>query len=328
MEAILKRDSIISVDMGGTKILAAVINSKDGIIARAKTPTKSNSSPNEYIKSISANIYQAISISGLKTSELKAVCLGIPGSVNPYTGKIGLAPNLGLKNFNIKDKLQAQIPFPVLVENDVNLGALGVKEFGVGKKSINMLAMFIGTGIGGALFFNKKLYRGSNYIAGEIGHTVIDESGPLCGCGKHGCFEAIASRTAVVRNILSDKRTKKKSIIGKLVPRGEKIKSRLLAEAVKRKDKIVIEHLRNACSIIGLVSANISNLLNVDMIVYGGGLIEALGDEMLPLIKKSYYKFVLSDAAKGTKLLKSKLGDDAALYGGIVLAEEFLGIRV
>lgn len=324
----MKKGSIISVDMGGTKILAAVVNSRDGIIARAKTPTKTNSTPKEYVESIIANINQAISISGLKNSEIKAVCLGVPGSVNPYTGKIGLAPNLGLKNFNIKEKLQKKVPFPVLVENDVNLGALGVKRFGVGKNSTNMLAIFIGTGIGGALLFDRKLYRGSNYIAGEIGHTIIDEQGPLCGCGKHGCLEAIASRTAIVRNILSDKRSRKKSVIGKLVPRGEKIKSRILAEAVKQKDKIVIEHLQNACNIIGLVSANISNLLNIDTIVYGGGLIEALGDEMLPMIKKSYNKFVLSDAAKGTTLVKSKLGDDAALYGGIELAEEFLGINV
>lgn len=314
--------------MGGTKILAAVINSKEGIITRAKTPTKSNAKPVEYIESLTANINRAVDNSGLDKSKIKAVCLGIPGSVNPFTGKIGLAPNLGLKNFYIKEKLQKKIPYPVLIENDVNLGALGVKRFGVGKGSQNMLVMFIGTGIGGALIFNGNLYRGSNYIAGEIGHTMIDKKGPICGCGKHGCFEAIASRTAIVRNILSDKRTKKKSIILKLVPKGEKIKSRTLAEAVKRKDKIVIEHLRNACEVIGLVSANVSNLLNVDTIVYGGGLIEAIGDEMLPMIKKSYYNFVLNDAAKGTELLKSKLGDDAALYGGIVLAEEFLGLKV
>jgi len=155
---------------------------------------------------------------------------------------------------------------------------------------------------------------------------------------------------AIVRNILSDKRTKKKSKIGKLVPSGEKIKSKALAEAVRKKDKIVLEHLKNACDVIGVVSANVSNLLNVDMIVYGGGLMdvsanvsnllnvdmivyggglmEALGDAMLPMIKTSYYKNVLSDAAKGTKLVKSKLGDDAAIYGGIALAEEFLGVKV
>jgi glucokinase len=314
--------------MGGTKILAAVINSKQGIIARAKIATKSDSSEKDYIESLTAITHEAISLSGLKDSNIKAVCLGIPGSVNPYTGRIGLAPNLGLKNFFIKEKLQKKIHFPVLVENDVNLGALGIKNFGVGKKNKNILVMFIGTGIGGALIFDGKIYRGTNFMAGEIGHMIVQENGPLCGCGKRGCFEAFASRTAIVRNILADKRTKKKSIIGKLVPSGEKIRSKALAEAVRKKDKVVLEHLKMACDIIGVVSANLSNALNVDEIVYGGGLIEALGDSMLPMIKASYYKHVLKESAVGTKLVESNLGDDAAIYGGIALAEEFLGVKV
>ena len=314
--------------MGGTKILAAVINSKQGIVARAKMATKSNSSEKEYIDELTAITHQVISDSGLNESRIKAVCIGIPGSVNPYTGRIGLAPNLGLKNFFIKKKLQKMIPFPILIENDVNIGALGIKNFGVGKNSRNMLMMFIGTGIGGALIFDGKIYRGTNFMAGEIGHMIVQENGPVCGCGKKGCFEAFASRTAIVRNILADKRTKKKSIIGKLVPSGEKIRSKALAEAVRKKDKVVLEHLKNACEVIGVVSANLSNALNVDEIVYGGGLIEALGDAMLPMIKASYYKHVLKDAAVGTKLVESKLGDDAAIYGGIALAEEFLGVKV
>jgi glucokinase len=313
--------------MGGTKILAAAINSKDGIIARAKIATKSDSSEKDYIESLTIT-HEAISLSGLKDSSIKAVCLGIPGSVNPYTGRIGLAPNLGLTNFFIKEKLQRKIHFPVLIENDVTLGALGIKNFGVGKKNKNILVIFIGTGIGGALIFDGKIYRGTNFMAGEIGHMIVQENGPVCGCGKRGCFEAIASRTAIARNILADKRTKKKSIIGKLVPSGEKIRSKALAEAVRKKDKIVLEHLQNACNVIGVVSANLSNALNVDEIVYGGGLIEALGDAMIPMIKASYYKHVLKDSAIGTKLVESKLGDDAALYGGIALAEEFLGVKV
>lgn len=314
--------------MGGTKILAAVLNSKDGIIARAKIATKSDSSEKAYIASLAAITHEAISLSGLKESMIKAVCLGIPGSVNPYTGRIGLAPNLGLKNFYIKEKLQKKIHIPVLIENDVNLGALGIKNFGVGKKNKNILVMFVGTGIGGALIFDGKIYRGTSYMAGEIGHMIVQENGPLCGCGKKGCFEAIASRTAIVRNILADKRTKKKSKFKKFVSSGEKIKSKSLAEAVKQKDKIVLQHLKNACDVIGLVSANVSNLLNVDMIVYGGGLMEALGDVLLPMIKMSYYKHIFTDAYKGAKLVKSKLGDDAALYGGIALAEEFLRMKV
>ena len=188
--------SIISIDMGGTKVLASIINKEEGIVARLKVPTNPDSGGNSYVETLASTVNSIIDKSKLKEKHIKAVCLGVPGSVNPYTGIIDLAPNIGLKNFNIKEKLQSKINLPVLVENDVNLGALGIKYFGVGKKASDMLAVFIGTGIGGGLILNGKIYRGSNFVAGEIGHMLVDKDGPVCGCGNRGCFETIASRTA------------------------------------------------------------------------------------------------------------------------------------
>ena len=233
-----------------------------------------------------------------------------------------------MKNFNIKEQLQEQIPYPVLIENDVNLGALGIKQFGVGKDSNNMLAVFVGTGIGGALILNGEMYRGSNYVAGEIGHITVRNGGPKCGCGKHGCFEAVASRTAIVNNIRADIKSGKKSIITELVKPHQKIKSKALKTAVKKDDKVVVHRLTEACEIIGMELGSITNLLNLDKIVLGGGVVEALGKFMLPIIKKSYKQNALKDSSKGLKIEVSKLGDDAALYGGIALAEEFLGVKV
>ncbi len=152
---------VVSIDMGGTKILASVINSNKGIVARHKKPTNINSGTKEYVKDTAELIHKVVKSSGLKKHNIAAVCLGVPGSVNPNTGVIGLAPNLGIKNFRMKAELQKLIPYPVLLENDVNLGALGIKNFGIGKKSNNMLAVFIGTGIGGGIVINNKLYRGS-----------------------------------------------------------------------------------------------------------------------------------------------------------------------
>jgi glucokinase len=258
-----------------------------------------------------------------------AVCLGVPGSVNPNTGIIGLAPNLGLKNYNIKSKLEKLIPFPVLIENDVNLGALGIKYFGIGKKSQNLLAVFIGTGIGGGIIINEKLYRGKNFVAGEIGHILVQKNGPKCGCGRKGCFEAIASRTAMVNHIINDiKKGKKKSVLSSLVKSNQRIKSGALRNAIKAGDKVVTKRITEACVTIGDVLSSITNLMNFDMIVLGGGVIEALENYMLPIIKKEFQNHVLTDSAKGIKILASKLGDDVAIYGGIALAEEFLGIRV
>ena len=312
--------------MGGTKILAAAINSKEGIITSVKKETPG--SKGKYIQSLAEIVDAVIEELHLGKSNIKAVCLGVPGSVNPLTGKIGLAPNLGLKNFNIGEKLRKFISYPVLIENDVNLGALGIKKFGVGKNAKNMLAAFIGTGIGGGLIFNEKIYRGSNFIAGEIGHIVVEKDGPLCGCGNRGCIEAVASRTAIVRNIEKDIKSGRKSILSADLKNKQRIKSKALALAVRQKDPVAMRRVREASEKIGVMLAGIANLLNVDMIVLGGGVIEAMGNSMLPWIKKSFHKNVMMGSEKGLKIVASKLGDDAALYGGIPLAEEFLGVKV
>jgi glucokinase len=313
--------------MGGTKILAAAINSK-GILARVKRPTDSGSTPAKYVRSLAAIIKDAVEEAGISDNNVKAVCLGVPGSIDPFTGRIGLAPNLGLKNFNIKERLQKLVPYPVLIENDVNLGALGIKNFGLGKNAKDMFVMFIGTGIGGALFFDEKIYRGINYVAGEIGHFVVQKDGPVCGCGNRGCFEAVASRTAVTRNILGDIKAKKRSIISEYVQPGNKIKSKALAAAVKANDKVVVQRISEAADTIGIVLASITNLLNFDLIILGGGVIEALEGFMMPKIQESFKSHALKAAAKGVKIKAAKLGDDAALWGGVALAKEFLNIKV
>ncbi len=324
----MHRDSVISIDMGGTKVLGCVVNSKEGIIARVKKPVDPNASRKKYVRQLAEVVYDLIEETHINKKKIKAVCLGVPGTVNPEKGIIGLAPNLGLKKFNIKKLLEAEIPFPVLIENDVNLGALGINNFGVAKKANNILAVFVGTGVGGGLIINSKLYRGSNFVAGEIGHMLVEKNGPKCGCGRKGCFEAIASRTAIVNKIIKDIKSGKRSKLSKLVKSGERIRSKSLASAVKSGDKVVRKRIKEGCEIIGGVLASISNLLNLDMIVFGGGMIEALDFYMLPLIKESFYEHVLNDSAKGLKIVASKLGDDAAIFGGIALAEEFLDVRI
>lgn len=320
---------IVSVDMGGTKILASVINSKKGIIARQKKPTDIENGTKVYVKDIAELVKKVVKSSKLDAKNIVAVCLGVPGSVNPQTGVIGLAPNLGIKNYKMKAELEKLIPYPVLLENDVNLGTLGIKNYGVGKDATNMLAVFVGTGIGGGVVIDKKMYRGNSFVAGEIGHMLVQKNGPKCGCGKKGCFEALASRTAIVNNIIYDiKKLKKRSVLSELVKSNERIKSGSLKNAIEKKDKVVTKRITEACEVIGDVLASVCNLMNFDKIVLGGGVIEALGDFMLPKIREQFNKQVFDAAGKGLKIVPSKLADDAAIYGGLALAEEFLGVKV
>ncbi|GAB4291038.1 MAG: glucokinase [Ignavibacteriaceae bacterium] len=311
--------------MGGTKILGCLLNSSGDIIQRVKTATDTSNGAERYTEDIAKLISEILEKSGIKTDQIKAVALGVPGSLDPFSGIIKLAPNLNISNYNIKKSLDKILPMKVFVENDVNLGALGIKNFGVGKEAKNMLAVFIGTGIGGGLILNEKIYRGSSFSAGEIGHFVIQKDGPVCGCGNRGCIEAVASRTAIVKNIIEDINEGKKSVLKKPVMEGKKIKSGILATAVKQNDEVTIRRISEACDKLGILLGGITNLLNLDLIVLGGGLIEALDYFMLPLIKDSMKRSTMKDPFKTVSLKASRLGDDAAIYGGIALVREFSG---
>ena len=314
--------------MGGTKILSAVINSTEGTIAVVKESTETGATQKQYIKQLASIIKKTIKEAKVTEDSIKAVCIGFPGPLDPFTGIIYSAPNLGLKNFPIKKLLQEVIPYPVLIENDVNLGALGIQKFGVAKKGKNVLTVFIGTGIGGALTFNGKIYRGSNFVAGEIGHIIVNPKGSLCNCGNRGCFETIASRSAIVKHLEAEIKANKRTMLKKIFKQGKPIKSKALYLAVKAVDKLTIKEITGACNTIGLVLANINNLLDLDLIVLGGGLMEALDYYMIPKIKTAFNKNIMKGSGKGIKIVASKLADDAALYGGIALAEEFLNIKV
>lgn len=314
--------------MGGTKILGALVNSKAGIIATTKKPTETRHGKSYYASALYSTVEKLVEISGIKEEQIKAICVGVPGSVNPHTGIIGLAPNLNIKNYNIKKEVQKLTKIPVLIENDVNLGALGVHSFGNSKGKKNVLVVFVGTGIGGGIIIDGKLYRGSSMTAGEIGHMIVQPDGPVCGCGQHGCFEAIASRTAIVRDLIPKLKKKKRGYLVKIFKKSGQIKSKVLATALEKGDADTVKIIDKSCEVIGQTLASINNLMNFEMIVLGGGVMEAMGEYMVPKIKESFTQYSLKDPAKHVKLVQSRLGDEAALYGGLALAEEFLGIKV
>lgn len=317
------KDYLISVDLGGTKILSALIDKNNSIIHRDKRTTVISEGEEKIVKDIAYSIQDILTAQNLTSDDIKGISLGVPGTVNPHTGVIGNAPNLGVTNFNIKEALRQYFNIPIYIENDVNLGALGIKKFEYHNQVANMLVIFIGTGIGGALIFDGKLYRGSSFFAGEIGHMKVNPSGKLSSKSQSLTFEGLASRTAIVNNILSELKNNKKSELYSFHDSNKKIKSKDLSNALSKKDKLVIKHIHRAGKVTGTVLGSLVTLLNFDTIVLGGGVMEAMGSEILPVIEKSFYKAVLKEPGETIKFATTVLGDDAALYGGIALEEEF-----
>jgi glucokinase len=318
----VKKNFTISVDLGGTKILSALLSDSNEIIDRYKLETDASKGAEFIVECIAASVKKIIEKNKIESDNIKAISLGVPGTVDPQSGFIGNAPNLSIKDYNIKQAVQKYFKIPVLLENDVNLAALGIKRFEFNNEVKNMLVVFVGTGIGGALIFDNKVYRGSTFFAGEIGHMKVEPNGKFSGSNSDTTFENLASRTAIVNSILKDIEKGKSTVL--LKASKTKIKSKSLAKAVADKDKVAIKHIDNACNVIGTVLGSITTLLNIDTIVLGGGVVEAMGEYILPKVEKAFKESVLEEPGKNVKILSTKLGDDAPLYGGVELANEFI----
>ena len=276
---------VIGVDLGGTKILAGVFDERLTCLGRAKSSTKAQRGAPAVIERVARCVQDAIDECDLTTKQIRALGLGAPGAVEPESGRVLFAPNLVWEDIPLKKELEKHLDIPVFVENDCNIQTLGVWDKELRGKPRHLVGIFIGTGIGAGLILEGKPFAGFNRTAGEIGHMIIEVGGPKCGCGNRGCFEAVASRTALFRKIQAGVKDGHKTLLTDMLGGDLKdLRSGDLRKAIKRGDKFVEKVVEEAAEYIGIAVANVINLLNPEVVVLGGGLLDALEDEMLAII--------------------------------------------
>ena len=318
-----RKDCVIGVDFGGTKILAGVFDAKFECIGRARVSTKADRGADEVIGRIARCVREAVDECDLDLKQIKAIGIGAPGAVDSQSGKVIFAPNLGWNDVPLKKELEKLLERPVLLENDCNVCTLGVYEVELKAKPRDVVGIFLGTGIGGGLILEGKLYSGFNRTAGEIGHMVLEVSGPKCGCGNKGCFEALASRTAIFRKIKEAVKEGQKTLLTEMLgPELEDLRSGDLRKAIKRGDKFVEHIVEEAAEYTGIAVSNLINILNPEVVVIGGGLMEQLEDEMLAIIVETAMDYAMPGTTKGIEIIATRLGDDAGITGGAVLARK------
>ena len=318
--------NVIAVDMGGTKILAAVVNAEGDILGTAKIPTKADKGTAVVIDRIASCIQKAVDKSRVARASIQAVGIGAPGPLDPGTGIVLFAPNLGWTDVPLKTELENRVGLPTFVDNDVNVGTLGEHAFGAGKGMSTLVGIFVGTGIGGGIIMDGELFHGASQTAGEIGHIIVKAGGPRCGCGTRGCLEALASRTAITRQLQKAIVKKgKKSILPELTGGDLKlIRSGALAKALRSNDKLTMKVFKKATKYLGVGIASIVNFLNPEMIVLGGGVVEALDDSFLDDIAAVVADYSLPNTLSGVRIVKAQLGDDAGILGAAALARQRL----
>jgi glucokinase len=317
---------VVGIDLGGTKILAGVVGADNAILGRAKEPTPAQEGGDAILETMVRCVDGALAEAGLCRGDLMAVGVGSPGPLDVDTGTILFSANLNVRDFALGPRLSESLGKPVLVQNDVRVGGYGEFRLGAGRGYQDIIAVFVGTGIGGCLVQNGRVVTGSTGNAGEVGHITVKAGGPKCGCGARGCMEAMASRTAITRRINKAIAKGLPTVLAeKIARKGGRLKSGDLAAAVASGDLVANKEVRRAARFLGLGLGSLINVLGPEIVIIGGGVADALGEPWIELVRTSARAQSLADPTGKIPIELAALGDDAGILGASLLAREQFG---
>ena len=310
----------ICLDVGGTTVLGAIFNEKDEIIYRLKKRSKSEGEGSADVeKVIISVIEEMIKESGIDRSELNAIASCAPGVIDQDRGIVLFTPNLPWRNYDIAGAMRKRFGVPFFVGNDVNLGVLGEYKFGAAQGYRNIVGFFPGTGLGGGLILDGKLFTGNQCKAAEYGHMILDPEGPLCGCGQRGCLEAFSSKKGMSDYIRQQVSRGRECLLAEDVANGAIFRSKKLKKALAAKDKVAMEAVDRACHYLAIATGNMINTISPDLVLYGGGIMEAMGELFLGKILAEVDRYCIPSIRPTVELKIASLGDDSILYGDLAL---------
>ena len=315
-------EPVVAIDLGGTKALAGVVEANGTVRSRVWLASRDlKGHPDELLDRLAKGASEAATQADLPFESIDAIGLCVPGPLDRSRSIVAMAPNLGWTNLPIREELQRRLRGKsVFLENDVRAAALGEHRLGAGRGYTSMLAVFIGSGVGGGMVVDGELFHGAHGGAGELGHMVVRAGGPRCGCGRAGCLEAMAARDAVGRYVIADVKRGHKTQLTEIL-NGDLLAftSRDLAIAVAEHDAVAIRAARRSARYTGLAIGSLVNLLDPGIIVIGGGIAEALGQAYVDWAAEIARRQILS-SAKDLPIVPSQLRDDAGLLGAALTA--------
>lgn len=311
----------IGIDLGGTKILIGLVEKESGkVVSHIKKKTKKEKGPENIVRKMVEGVEELLEESGKSFTEISSIGIGSAGQIDRKNGIIIGAPNLDCYNLNLKEILQNKSNIPVFVGNDVEVATIGEQKFGAGKGCADFVCVFVGTGIGSAIVKNGHIIYGATGTAGELGHIIVDLNGRPCACGAHGCLEAYASRSAIETRIEGALKKGRKSCISEYLEEGKAITSSMIRKSIEREDELVTQCVSEASEYLSGGLASVINLINPELIILGGGLIEAVDYFYKQTIKKAKSKSLPVPAEK-IRFSKTILGDYSGVIGAALLDE-------
>jgi len=310
----------VGIDLGGTNISVGVVNENYEIISKASTKTNCPRPAIEIAADMAKMSLEAIKKAELTVDDIEWVGIGTPGIANSASGIIEYSNNLGFENVPMSEYIRKYIDKPIFIENDANAAAYGEFVAGAAKGTNHAVCITLGTGVGGGIIIDKKIYTGFNFAGAEIGHTVLEVDGPPCTCGRKGCFEVFSSATGLIRMTNEAMDNNKDSLMWKLYSeKGSKVSARTSFDAMRIGDKVATEVVNKYIKYLASGITNIINTFQPDILCIGGGVCNE-GDYLLTPIKEFVKNEVYTrNSSKNTEIVIAKLGNDAGIIGAAFL---------
>ena len=313
---------IVGVDLGGTNIVAGALSDDGGeVISLRSEPTRADQGAeaviDRIVRMIDTVIAETIAHKGIKRSDVVGIGVGAPGPLERERGIVVTTPNLGWTNFPLRDVVAERTGVETRIDNDANCATLGEWWLGAAKGGRNVVGVTIGTGIGGGLILDGKLYHGSSDVAGEIGHATIDVTGRLCKCGNYGCLEAYASGPSIAARAREAVTGDEDSLLFRMV-KGDlmRLTAANVYEAAKLGDEVALDVVRETARFLGAGIANLLNIFNPDVVVLAGGVTQA-GDTLFEPLRKEAKRRAFRPAVDACRIVPGALQGSAGVVGAV-----------
>lgn len=314
----------VGIDLGGTNIAVGIVDENGTILHQSSSPTLAKNGSKDVIHRIADAVLKLLEETNTPQSDIASVGIGCPGAIDKSTGTILSACNLAFENVPIVTELKELLKLPVYIENDANCAALAEATVGAAAHSQSCVMITLGTGIGGAIIINDKIYDGFNGLCGEFGHMTICADGELCSCGRRGCLETYASATALARDACRTAKKMPSSLLWSFRERDGSFSARTVFEAAKHGDATAQNVLDQYINYLSIGLRNIIKILQPETIVIGGGVSNAGDDLIIPLsetvLNTTYGDYV--SAHKKTRIVAAKYKNSAGIIGAALLGKE------
>ena len=318
MSGIERESLVLGLDLGGTKIAAALATPEGEIMARGQSPTLAENGRDAVIEAMFATVESTLAAAQVLSSQLLGIGIAAAGLIDAAAGKLVFSPNLpGWRDVPLRDAVRDRFLVRTCMGNDATLAALGEWTFGLKREVANLVYITVSTGIGAGIIADGRLYGGTGGAAGEVGHMTIDVNGPRCGCGNRGCWETLASGTALAREAAERVREGARTLITELAgERNGGIDARVVFEAAEAGDELARELISRQGYYLGVGLANLVNIFSPELVLVGGGVAK-MGDLLFQPATEVVRERAYSTRVNRAEIRPALLGDDSGVLGAV-----------